>query len=312
MLAGPVAATVPPYEFLSPAECAAAGDPDWPFSAARVLIGEPVDAAISAILQITGEASGSDRAWMFEYSADQTTFRNTHEWCRRSIPGYVQDLQDAPTTMSAWLHRRLVAGRAVMVNRIEALPRAARPLQAEMRRQADKSILAVPMAFEGRLRAAIGFDAVRQYHRWPEAEIGALFRCAELIALARYGRSASTVTPDRPSRVAPLIYLRGDMGVRGVEPSAIVCLRSARNHTLIHLADGSRLTDQRALGLWSSLLPPANFVKVHRTAIVNILHIRGVRRENDATTWLLDVRYLAESLSVSRSCRQELKTRLGF
>lgn len=299
----------PPYEFVHPDACAGARDLDWAFLAGRALLGRPVDAGISAILEAAGEASGSDRAWMYEYSADLTTFRNTHEWCRRLVPGYVQDLQDAPVTMFAWLHRQLIAGRAVMVGRVEGLPRAARSLRAEMLRQDDKSILAVPIAHDGRLRAALGFDAVREYRRWSEAEIKALFRCAELIGLARYGRRAEPDPDGGPA--ASLIYLRGRRGVRGVEPQAIVCLRSARNHTEVALADGSRITDLRALGLWTTLLPPASFVKVHRTAIVNLRHVRAVDIDG-LGAWTVQLRHLSGALPVSRPCRAELKARLGL
>jgi hypothetical protein len=258
-----------------------------------------------------GEASNSDRAWMFEYDADLTTFRNTHEWCRRGVASYVQDLQNAPTTMFAWLHRHLMDRRAVMVNRVEGLPRVARSLQAEMLRQADKSILAVPLFYEDRLRAAFGFDAVRLYHRWPEAEIKALFRCGDLIALTRYGMvSHGLAQPPTFDGSAPLIYLRSPHEARGVPLSAIVCLRSARDHTVVHLSDGSQVTDLRPLGIWSGLLSPASFVQIHRTAIVNLLHVGSVSRGTAA--WTVEMRYLHEALPVSRSCRLELKARLGL
>ena len=299
----------PPYEFVHPDECADATDLDWPFWAARALLSRPIDAGISAMLEATGWASGSDRAWMFEYNSDLTTFRNTHEWCRPFISGHVQDLQDAPVTMFAWLHQQLVAGRAVMVNRVEGLPRAARTLKAEMLRQDDRSILAVPIAHDGRLRAAFGFDAVREYRRWSGAEIKALFRCAELIALARYGDRAR---PDADDGLAtPLVYLRGKRGVRGVDPNAVVCLRSARNYTEVALVDGAWITDLRALGLWSSLLPPASFVRVHRTAIVNLRHVRAVDIDLSGA-WTVQLRHLPGALPVSRSCRAELKARLGL
>ncbi|WP_407520237.1 GAF domain-containing DNA-binding protein [Methylobacterium oryzisoli] len=299
----------PPYEFLHPDDCADAPDLDWAFLAARALLSGPVDAGISAILEAAGQASGSDRAWMFEYNADLTTFRNTHEWCRPFIPGYVQDLQDAPVTMFAWLHRQLITGRAVMVSRVGGLPRTARSLKAEMVRQDDKSILAVPIAHDGRLRAAFGFDAVRDHRRWSGAEVKALFRCAELIALARYASRTSPEPNGGPATA--LIYLRGKRGVRGVDPGSIVCLRSARNYTEVALADGSWITDQRALGLWTSLLPPASFVRVHRTAIVNLRHVRAVDLD-PLGAWTVQLRHLSGALPVSRSCRSELRARLGL
>ncbi|SFV17200.1 DNA-binding response regulator, LytR/AlgR family [Methylobacterium sp. 174MFSha1.1] len=298
-----------PYEFVHPDECADATDLDWTFRAARALLSRSIDAGISAILEATGRASGSDRAWMFEYSSDLTTFRNTHEWCRPFITGYVQDLQDAPVTMFAWLHQQLVAGRAVMVHRVEGLPRQARSLKAEMLRQDDKSILAVPITHDGRLRAAFGFDAVRDYRRWSDAEIKALFRCAELIGLARYADRALPEPASAPA--TSLIYLRGKRGVRGVDPNAVVCLRSARNYTEVALVDGAWVTDLRTLGLWSSLLPPASFVKVHRTAIVNLRHVRAVDIDPSGA-WTVQLRHLPGALPVSRPCRAELKARLGL
>lgn len=309
MLAGPdlLLAPHPSYEFLAPADCDAA-DLDWSFRAARLLLAEPADAAIAAILRMIGEASGSDRAWMVEYGDDQTSIRNTFVECRCHAGPHVPDLQDASATMFAELHRPLAAGRAVMISRrTEGRPPTARPLQAEMRRQADPTILAVPIVHGGRLRAALGFETV--HRRWPGAKVRALFRCAELVALVRYGRGAGA--PDGPDR-SPMIHLRGIRGTRGVEPDAIVCLRSARNRTDILLADGARVVDPRAFGLWSSLLPLARFVQVHRTAIVNLRHVRGVRRERDATCWFLEVRHLDQPLSVSRPYRAELKARLGL
>ncbi|WP_232631271.1 LytTR family transcriptional regulator DNA-binding domain-containing protein [Methylobacterium sp. Leaf118] len=304
--------TPPAYEILSEADCADAPDSNWAFLAGRALLTLPVDAAISAILEALGRAAESDRAWMFEYDSELVSFRNSHEWSRRGITSFVHDLQDAPVTMFAWLHRHLANGRAVMVNRVEGLPRTARSLQAEMYRQNDKSILAVPIIYENRIRSAFGFDAVRQYHRWPDAEVKALFQCAQLIAAARYGRRAGEEGTGQPrSRPVPLIYLRARKGVRGVEPSAIVCLRSARNVTEILLADGSRMTDLRSFGLWSGLLSPASFVKVHRTAIVNLLHVRAVTR-NPRGSWSVELRHLANALPISRSGREALKTRMGL
>lgn len=299
------------YEALSPADCGEVAGPDWPYRMARRLLQEPVDIAITAALAEIGELAGADRTWMFEYDAELLRFRNTHEWSRQSVRSFVEDLQDAPVTMIAWLHQFLAKGRAVMINRVAELPRPARSLQVEMLRQSDKSVLSVPVFHNGRLRACIGFDATIAIRCWSPAEIGALFRCAELVGLARYGaRHGVEALTSSSKGFAPLLYLRRQGQIVGVEPQTILGVRSARDYAKVWLQDGSTVLDLRPLTIWAGLLPPASFLRIHRTAIVNLGHVSGLdRRAGDR--WTIGLGRLAEAWPVSRAYRQELRQRLG-
>jgi len=291
-------------------DLAALAAPDWAFRSALRLLTQPVDAAISSLLEEIGHQAAADRAWMFEYDAELLRFRNTHEWCRSAVPSFLSDLQDAPVTMIAWLQQYLQADRAVMIDRVKALPRAARPLQVEMLRQGDQSVLSVPVFHDGWLRACIGFDAVRSEHIWSPAEIKALFQCADLIASARYGAAGKPLGAGRAD-FAPLIYLRRRGGVRGVTTDMIVGLRSARNYTEIWLADGSSVLDLRSLALWSALVPATSFLRIHRTTIANTMHIRDVERPANGQ-WQAWTRGIRKPWAVSRPHRQELRKRLGI
>lgn len=275
--------------------------------AARSLLSYPVDSAIQSILKVLGNKCAADRAWMFEYDDELLTFRNTHEWVRDGITAYVQDLQDAPVTMFAWLHKHLIAGRAVLVRRVEGLPRVASSLRQEMLRQDDKSILAVPVFFNGKLRAAFGLDAVVRYKSWSAAEVSLFFQVAPLIAAARYRQEKPAANNGAKP---PLIYLKNARGVRGVELRSIVCVRSNRNSTSIILNSGQSFDDVRPFGIWATLLPPATFVKVHRTAIVNLSKVRSIEANGKGSV----VVQLENALNipVARSCRKELKQRIGI
>ncbi|HEV2508765.1 LytTR family transcriptional regulator DNA-binding domain-containing protein [Bosea sp. (in: a-proteobacteria)] len=301
----------PVYEAYSLGECGEAAGPDWSYPTARRLLQERIDIAITSALAEIGVLAGADRAWMFEYDAELLRFRNTHEWSRQGVRSFVEDLQDTPVTMIAWLHQFLAKGRAVMINRVAELPRPARPLQVEMLRQGDKSVLSVPVFHDGRLRACIGFDATAAERRWSPAEIGALFRCAELISLARYGSSRDgQALADTARTFVPLIYLRRQGQVVGVDPQAILGVRSARDYAKIWLRDGSTVLDLRPLTLWAGLLSPVLFLRIHRTAIVNLQHVSGLdRRVGDR--WTIGLGGLAEAWPVSRPYRQELRQRLG-
>ncbi len=283
----------------------------WVFETARALLTQPRDVAIAHILQAIGTSAGADRAWMFEYDPDHLRFRNTHEWSRGSAGSFVQDLQNVPVTIIGWLHQHLVAGQAVMINDIEALPRSAGPLRAEFMRQNNKSVLSVPVFHDGRLVACIGFDAVEAPRRWGE-EIADLFDCADLIASARHARlSLQSVNDDVSSTPDALIYLRRGHGVRGTPLTEIVGLRSSKDYTEVWLVDGTMALDLRTLTQWLGLLPAGGFVRIHRTAVVNHQFVRDIERR-DSGAWQLRVHDLKEPWPVSRAGRAELRTRLGI
>lgn len=279
----------------------------WTHLAARHLLAEPPAEAVSSILRDVGVLANVDRAWMFEYDAALLRFRNTHEWCREGVISHVEDLQDAPVTMIAWLQRSLVRGEAVAINDVACLPRQARVLQAEMLRQGDKSVLSVPVFHAGRLRACIGFDATRTPRVWTLQEAGALAATADLIGLALYG---TKVPASSAATSPPLIYLRRRGGIRGVPVADILGLRSARDYTNVFLADGSVILDMRAFAVWLGLVPGQTFIRIHRSAIVNIRHIGDVERTG--AHWTVKLHGVENPWAVSRPYRQMLRTRLGI
>jgi len=290
----------------APASAIAAAPDDWAFPCAMNLLSHPVDEAISRQLAFMGEAAGVDRAWLLEYSGDMLRFRNTHEWCRGQTTPYVAQLQEAPVTLIAWLHKYMMQGQAVAVADITELPRTARAIQVEFLRQGNKSVLSVPVFHEGKLRGIIGFDTTERCRAWMANEVDELSRCADLIALARYDG------PRQENAHAPsLIYLSMRGVVRGVQPESIVGVRSAGNYSEIWLDSGAMVLDSRALGMWSSLLPEKIFFRIHRTAIINSLHVLDVDRRS-VDRWQIRMRSADRSWSVSRSYRQHLRERMGI
>lgn len=251
---------------------------------------------------------------MFEYDEEHTRFRNTHEWCARGVSSHVEDLQDAPVAMIAWLHSQLLAGKAVMIDEVATLPDAARALRREMLRQEDKSVLSVPILYGGQLRACIGYDTVRDKRTWSDDDAKLLDLCGRLIAEARYGGSFGAGEGARKSPHAPLVYLSSGGGrMRGVPLQTIVAIRSNGNETRLWFDDGSIVIDRRPLHVWRALLPMGTFLTIHRTAIVHLIHILGLDKHAGAGFhWELRLRNVEERWSVSRQNRKELIERLGW
>ncbi|WP_224776872.1 MULTISPECIES: GAF domain-containing DNA-binding protein [Achromobacter] len=282
---------------------------DWLYHCAMSLLKLPADDAISEQLAYMGETSDIDRAWMIEYRPDMLRLRNTHEWCRGQTEPFVAELQDVPTTLIAWLHRFMVKGQAVAIHDVNDLPRTARVIQAEFQRQGNKSVLSVPVCLDGKLQGIIGFDTTVQHRHWSAGEVGALYQCANLIGQAKYGSGRPRTPLGNPA--ASVVYLSMRGVVRGVQPEAIVGVRSAGNYSEIWLDDGSMVLDSRALGVWSTLLPEKTFFRVHRTAIANALHVMDVDRRS-VDRWQIRMRAVDETWPVSRSYRKPLRERMGI
>lgn len=299
------------YTVYAQADLACSTTLDWPYHCGMFLLKYPVNEAISKQLALMGNASGSDRAWMIEYRPDLLRFSNTHEWCRAQVQAYISELQETPTTLIGWLHKHLVQGHAVAIHDVTNLPRTARTIQVEFLRQNNKSVLIVPITFGGRLCGIIGFDTIYVNKIWTASEINVLFQCADLIGQAKYGgslRSEPTVTLEGPP---PLVYIHNHGVVHGVRPETIVGVRSAGNYSEIWLENGSMLLDSRSLGIWFGLLPLSMFLRIHRTTFINTLHVVHVDRRKSGK-WEIKMRSVDQNWPISRSCRKQLRERMGI
>lgn len=301
------------YEMVPPPAGQEAGSGTWLHRCASHLLTAPQSEAISFILEMLGRGAGADRAWMLEYADDLSTFHTTHEWCRHGVIPFVEDLLNTPVTMIGWLHEALVAGKAVMVTDIAGMPRRARALRAEFERQGNKSVLSVPIAYKGRLRAFFGFDAVLQPRRWTAEQIGTLFLCGELIAAARYGSERRHGSERRPAPAAqPVrVYLRTGVGIRGIFLDDILGLRAEKDYSRIYLGNDSEVVDMHALKRWEAVLPRMNFARIHRSAIVNVSCVERLERRASGR-WQLYLDGLAQPWNVSRDQVAGLRSRLGY
>lgn len=124
---------------------------------------------------------------------------------------------------------------------------------------------------------------------------------AERLALAlrraaerRVGSGARTLRSDDH------IFLRGAAaGGRFVRLTDVLAILSSENYTEVLLDDGGRWLIRRTMQAWEHLLPKQLFVRVHRTAIVNVRHVERVERRRRCPTRLL-IRGVRQPLRVGR------------
>jgi two-component system LytT family response regulator len=115
---------------------------------------------------------------------------------------------------------------------------------------------------------------------------------------------------DEPLRYDDRLFLRLNDRWHFVSVSAIQSILAEGNYTRLMLIDGRTALVGRTLKHWIARLPARRFLRVHRSAIVNLQHIDHVE-EWSASTWQVYLRHAAEPIAMSRRYAARIQHRLG-
>lgn len=65
-----------------------------------------LDDITPSILKSVGKYTAADRAYIFEWSSEKESFKNTFEWCASGIEPQIQNLQKVPVCLMQnwWKH----------------------------------------------------------------------------------------------------------------------------------------------------------------------------------------------------------------
>ncbi len=145
---------------------------------------ERIDEGIQRALQSIGKFAGVDRSYVFLFAPDSETMDNTHEWCAAGIEPQAPRLQNVPVRAFDWFSRQLLAGETVHIPRIMDLSPEAVAEKAEFAAQGIRSMIAVPISYQGRVMGFLGFDSVQAEKTWDEEAIRLLTMVGEIIVNA--------------------------------------------------------------------------------------------------------------------------------
>jgi two-component system LytT family response regulator len=146
----------------------------------------------------------------------------------------------------------------------------------------------------------------------PERLAAAVARIAA--AFAQTGRHGETENADDhaavPLRPDDVVYLRTGTQGRFVPLHQISAIEADQNYSVAHVADGSRLHLRRTLKAWEDLLPASHFMRVHRTAIVNLARLTRYERDREEHT-LLFIEGVKEPVAATRKAWPELQEKFA-
>ena len=126
-----------------------------------------------------------DRVYIGNYKNDESTFGFTHEVTRQGIISMREDLlvgmskDDFP-----WWIKTIDDKKDIVINDIAQMPEEAAAEQKIVMLQDVKSLLVIPIFFEGNINGFIGLDSVKKYRNWTALDIENLRMLTDIISIA--------------------------------------------------------------------------------------------------------------------------------
>lgn len=149
---------------------------------------ETIDVEIDRALGEIGEFVQADRAYIFRYDMQAWTMSNTNEWCAPGTAPALEQLQALSMDLIAdWVEAHKKSD-PFWVDDVGALP--AGKLRDILEPQLIRSLVTLPMRSAQGLLGFVGFDAVRELHRYDQEEINLLQLFAQMLVNVCERRSA--------------------------------------------------------------------------------------------------------------------------
>jgi two-component system LytT family response regulator len=166
--------------------------------------------------------------------------------------------------------------------------------------------------------AAIIFVTARDDHAVRAFEVNAVDYILKPVVEARLAEALRRVKRTNRHKVEPprkytakdRIFLRGAAaGGRFVPVGEITAIVSSENYSEVSLACGERWFVRQTMRSWEQSLPADTFLRVHRTAIVNLRRVERIDR-NETENTSLKVQGTRKSVPVGRRIWPHLKIQL--
>jgi two-component system LytT family response regulator len=129
--------------------------------------------------------------------------------------------------------------------------------------------------------------------------------------LARMGRPpAAESAAAQALTYEDRLFLRLDDRMVFLRVRDIVAILAAGDNSVLHLAGGKQARARKSLREWGDRLPERDFIRIHRSTIVNLEFVERLE-EWSHLTYRVYLRGLAEPLQMSRRWGARVRSRLG-
>lgn len=102
------------------------------------------------------------------------------------------------------------------------------------------------------------------------------------------------------------IFLDTGKTISNVKIDKIVCMLSVGNYSFLYTTDGKKYTLRKLLKEWEAILPGNYFIRIHRSAIINITYIKKIQKSFN-NTFNVYLHHFKEPLIISRRYGRKVK-----
>jgi DNA-binding LytR/AlgR family response regulator len=140
------------------------------------------------------------------------------------------------------------------------------------------------------------------------------FKISELLQIIKIRVEKSDLYTDQYREINPtgkkldisdFLLLDSGNKVYSIKINDIVCIRAEGNYTNIFSKDGNKYTMRKLIKEWMNILPQQNFVRIHRSVIINLNDIAKIEK-GPRNNLIIHLNGYKETLSVSRRLRAKL------
>ena len=122
---------------------------------------ENIDAQIHEILSSLGQFLQTERAFIFQFTDDEKSFKNTHIWAAEGFSPQSEIFELDLVSDIPWVAQQILSGKVIAVGPGYAgLPDGAHELRQQLERDGINSGFVVPISVEGKSIGMFGLDTV--------------------------------------------------------------------------------------------------------------------------------------------------------
>lgn len=265
--------------------------------------------ALAAAMTATAALYQADRAWIGRYNAEQTHFWGVSDWVGDGIVSHLMEMQGVAVEVLGGAHQKFLQSETVAIPDVERLPRQARSLQAELRREGIRSTLAAPLVHRGTLIGFYGFDHVKSVAAWTPKDLDRLPALGHFLAALLHRHLTAAPPADLPASPQRSINVTEPNRLRSISLDDVVFIQADGDYSRVHAGDGRHYHERRSLRSWTTQLPRERFLRVHQSYLIDGTRIARLDR---GSRWSLQLHGIAEPIPVGRAFRHAVRLHLGF
>ena len=151
---------------------------------------DSMETYIMEILQDIMSLYKGSRVYIFEYDEHNTCHTCTYEVVAPGVTPEKDNLQKIPIDESRWWSMQILAGKPIILSRLEQLPSEATDEKETLGAQGILSLMVTPLVNEERVWGYMGVDLVEEYREWSNEDYQWLSSLANIISICMELRKA--------------------------------------------------------------------------------------------------------------------------